>query len=137
MKLTLEKIRTATELLMSFGHKTFPVKMSYAVVKNSAILKAEYDNIEKMREEICKRYADTDNDGNPKIIEDENGRRYALSEDGLNAFAKEYNELLATETEVEGLHEVSLDVIEQCEMSGKYDSRTTGELAVLDFMFTE
>lgn len=140
MKMTLSEIVDHQRELASLGNLTLPAKLSFAIKYNHDKFHDEVHRIDDQRVELCRRYADRDENGEPVMVESViNGKtekEYKLEGDNLTEFAREYADLLATEVDID-IRKVSASLVEKCEESERYSIPTVAQLAVLDFMLDE
>lgn len=127
MKIKLAEVKVRYKTLCSLANKKLPVKVSYAISKNIMKLQEETETLEKERVKLAEQYAVKGEDGEPKVIDNS----YVM-EENQEAFAKEYQEFLDTETEVM-IYTIPEDVME-CMDDSRYDVLTPAELIALDFM---
>ena len=119
--------------LLKLSEKCLPVKISYAIAKNTKVLAEEYKTINAQRIELCEKYANKDSDGNP-IKKDKDGELiYDLTDENNIEMNKEYNELLEVDSDLT-IHKVSIADFEKCESNSRYDILTPSEYAALEFM---
>lgn len=129
MKIRLGELRELTANLYPMQKKTFPVKISYAIMRNIEALEKEFSAFEKQRIELCKTYANKDEDGNP-VIKDGS---YDIPSDVREDFNNELKELSDEEVEID-IRTISAEEFEKCEQADRYDIPTGEDFAVLGFM---
>lgn len=129
MKIRLGELRELTANLYPMQKKTFPVKISYAIMRNIEALEKEFSSFEKQRVELCKAYANKDSDGNP-VIKD---GAYDIPPDVREDFNNELKELSDEEIDID-IRTVSAEEFEKCEQADRYDIPTGEDFAVLGFM---
>ena len=129
MKIKLGGLRELTANLYPMQKKTFPVKISYAIMRNIEALEKEFSAFEKQRIELCKTYANKDEDGNP-VIKDGS---YDIPSDVREDFNNELKELSDEEVEID-IRTISAEEFEKCEQADRYDIPTGEDFAVLGFM---
>ena len=115
---------------VSMKKKILPVRLAYAIKKNMAAVQEAASAYTAEREELIRRYAKKDENGEIMTEDD----CYVMED--KERFGKDMSELLNIETEVE-IHTVSISVVEKCDEDAKYDPLTMAELDVIDFMLTE
>jgi len=130
MKMQNKEIVDFLNTCVSMKKKSLPVRLAYAIKKNVAAVQEAASAYTAEREELIRRYAKKDENGEIMTEDD-----YYIMED-KERFGKDMSELLNIETEVE-IHTVSISVVEKCDEDPKYDSLTMAELDVIDFMLTE
>ena len=132
MKIKLGGLRELTAELYPMQKKTFPVKISYAIMRNIEALEKEFSSFEKQRIELCKAYANKDSDGNP-VIKD---GAYDIPDDVKEEFRKELADLSDEEIDID-IRTVSAEEFEKCEQADRYDIPTGEDFAVLGFMLKD
>ena len=132
MKIRLGELRELTANLYPMQKKTFPVKISYAIMRNIEALEKEFSAFEKQRIELCKTYANKDEDGNP-VIKDGS---YDIPSDVREDFNNELKELSDEEVEID-IRTISAEEFEKCEQADRYDIPTGEDFAVLGFMLKD
>lgn len=132
MKIKLGGLRELTAELYPMQKKTFPVKISYAIMRNIEALEKEFSAFEKQRIELCKTYANKDEDGNP-VIKDGS---YDIPSDVREDFNNELKELSDEEIDID-IRTVSAEEFEKCEQADRYDIPTGEDFAVLGFMIED
>lgn len=130
MKMQNKEIVDFLNTCVSMKKKSLPVRLAYAIKKNVAAVQEAASAYTAEREELIRRYAKKDENGEIMTEDD-----CYIMED-KERFGKDMSELLNIETEVE-IHTVSILVVEKCDEDPKYDSLTMAELDVIDFMLTE
>ena len=132
MKIKLGGLRELTANLYPMQKNTFPVKISYAIMRNIEALENEFSSFEKQRIELCKTYANKDSDGNP-VIKD---GTYDIPSDVREDFNNELKELSDEEVDID-IRTVSAEEFEKCEQADRYDIPTGEDFAVLRFMLKD
>ena len=130
MKMQNKEIVDFLNTCVSMKKKSLPVRLAYAIKKNVAAVQEAASAYTAEREELIRRYAKKDENGEIMTEDD-----CYIMED-KERFGKDMSELLNIETEVE-IHTDSISVVEKCDEDPKYDSLTMAELDVIDFMLTE
>ena len=130
MKMQNKEIVGFLNTCVSMKNKSLPVRLAYAIKKNVATVQEAASAYTAEREELIRRYAKKDKNGEIMTEDD-----CYIMED-KERFGEDMSELLNIETEVE-IHTVSISVVEKCDEDSKYDSLTMAELDVIDFMLTE
>lgn len=137
MKMTLNEWQKNYQGLNSLGKAVFPVKLSFAVRRNMAKLETLMELAEKERLELCRRYADRDEDGAPVLVDSiVNGtlvKEFQIPEKNRQNLLRELEELFDSETEID-IELVPESVIGQCEASERYTVPSMDELQHLSFM---
>lgn len=128
----LGELRELTANLYPMQKKTFPVKISYAIMRNIEALEKEFSSFEKQRIELCETYANKDSDGNPVI----KGGSYDIPSDVREDFNNELKELSDEEIDID-IRMVSAEEFEKCEQADRYDIPTGEDFAVLGFMLKD
>lgn len=129
MKIKLGGLRELTANLYPMQKRTFPVKISYAIMRNIEALEKEFSSFEKQRIELCETYANKDSDGNP-VIKD---GAYDIPPVAKEDFNNELKELSDEEVDID-IRMVSAEEFEKCEQADRYDIPTGEDFAVLGFM---
>ena len=132
MKIRLGGLRELTANLYPMQKRTFPVKISYAIMRNIEALEKEFSSFEEQRIELCKTYANKDSDGNP-VIKD---GAYDIPPDVREDFNNELKELSDEEIDID-IRMVPAKEFEKCEQADRYDIPTGEEFAVLGFMLED
>lgn len=132
MKIRLGRLRELTANLYPMQKKTFPVKISYAIMRNIEALEKEFSSFEKQRIELCETYANKDSDGNP-VIKD---GAYDIPPVAKEDFNNELKELSDEEIDID-IRTVSAEEFEKCEQADRYDIPTGEDFAVLGFMLKD
>jgi hypothetical protein len=97
MKLKLMDIVGATEGLKELGALKLSAKLSYAISKNIRHLQAELEDYQKLYNSlITEKYGEQKDGG------------FQVKQENMEAFAKEVNELLATEVDID-IYPIALD----------------------------
>lgn len=127
MKIKLAEVKARLQILCKLGDKKLPVKISYAISKNIMQLQEESDALEKARIQLVEQFAEKDEDGKPKVIDN----AYVMNGDKEKCM-KEYQEFLEMEAEIM-IYTVSEEILENMDDT-RYDVLTPAELVGLDFM---
>lgn len=130
MKFKLYELENRILKLNALGAKKLPVKLSYAISKNSKLFLAEYETVTKERQKVLERDCLRNDDGSPVITD--NSYTYE-NEDTKRTAIDEVTELLQTETDIEVM-KVPIAVLEKCDDLQKFDALTAEEVAAIDFM---
>lgn len=130
MQMKLSDVRVRYQNLMQLSAKKLPHKMAYAIAKNLLKLETEFKLTEERRKEMIDSYAVKDDAGAAVV---KNGK-YDFG-DKEDEFNKEFEDFLATETEVD-IHMIPSEVLETLE-DARYDVLTPAEMVALDFMIAE
>ena len=129
MKMTLTEILQKQRILSTLANMKLPYKLAYAISKNLGKMEAEVKAIEETRLNIIKEYAVKDENGEPVI----NDNVYDLG-DNMEAFAEEFQNFLATETEVD-IFTVPEAVLGADDP--RFDVLTVAQIVAIDFMIVE
>lgn len=129
MKMTLTEILQKQRNLAALANMKLPYKLAYAISKNLGKMEAEVKAIEETRLNIIKEYAVKDENGEPVI----NDKVYDLG-DNMEAFTEEFQNFLATETEVD-IFTVPEAVLGTDDP--RFDVITVNQIVALDFMIEE
>ena len=140
MKMTLREVRDHYLALAEMADLALPAKLGYAVARNLKRLEREVKNIDKTRENLCKQYANKDQDGEAKLIDSiVNGKKvqeYDMTPENKREYVKEYEEFLDSEVEVD-IRKVNFDLIEQCEKKSQYSIPSVKNCYAMGFMMEE
>lgn len=123
MKLTNEQIYTyASGLIEAFNdvNQRLPIKINFYLQKNKNLLIELAQDIEKTRLEIAQHYG---------VLDEENDR-YDIKPEDTEIVAKEINDLLSIEQDV-NIYTINIDKIEEDLML------TTAQMEALMFMINE
>lgn len=130
MKMKLGDIQGNLQGLLNIAGKKFPVKVSYAIMKNEKLLESEYKDLDQQRIKICEAYAEKDSDSKA-IVKD---GKYVFSENNKAVCDREYKELMDEEIKVD-IHTVDVTELNKCDENGRYDVPTAADYMAMDFMF--
>ena len=130
MKMTLSEVIVNTRNLNTVANKVLPGKLSYAIAKNLIKLNAEVELIEKGRMDLINQHVEKDEEGKPVVVDG----NYKLG-DNAEKFNEEYNEYLATETEVE-IMTVDPEIFDKLD-APRYDGLTSTQMMAIDFMIAD
>ncbi|MFT8347680.1 hypothetical protein [Clostridium saccharoperbutylacetonicum] len=128
MKITNRILQSKVQILSMISNKQLPVKVSYSLAKNIAVINKELKLFEEEKVKIIGQYALKDENGNPKI---ENNKYIFENDEKENECNEKYNELLDIEAEIE------LRGIKESELLNANINFTPAELIELDFMIME
>ena len=117
MKMKNSEIVAFLNICTDLRQKRLPVRLAYAIKKNTAAVQEAASAYTAEREELIRRYARKDEKGEIMTEDD-----CYIMED-KESFGKDMSELLNIETEVE-IHTVSIAVVEKCDEDPKYDPLT-------------
>lgn len=127
-KMTNREIQRKVQVLSNISNKQLPVIVSYAIAKNINYINKELKIFEDEKMRIIKEYAIKDEQGNPKIRENNTYEFIEGKEDECNS---KYNELLDIEVDLE-LRQINVN-----DLFSSNTNFTPGELVELDFMLKE
>lgn len=140
MKMTLNEVKKNVGVLAGLSAMTFPGKLKYAVAYNFEKLGREEERIEKQRLELCRTYADKDENGEPVMVKNVvNGREaesFKMSLENEAAFKKEYADLLETEVDID-IRTVHPDAIDRCDESERYSVLSVAQIIGMSFMIED
>lgn len=140
MKMTLNDVKKNVNTLAGLAAMTFPGKLKYAVAYNFEKLGHEEERIEKQRLELCRTYADKDENGEPVMTKSVvNGREtesFKMSPENEEAFKREYADLLETEVDID-IRTVHPDAIDLCETSERYNVPSVAQIIGMSFMIED
>ena len=129
MRLTLEEISDKYQAFNKIIAKKLPIKLSYAISKNMTTLEDEAKVIDDNRIKLAQTYAEKNEDGSPKVI----NNSYVI--DDIESFNKELSEYYKTETDID-ICKVNSSILDKLEDS-KYDVLSPSEIMVLQFMLED
>lgn len=140
MKMTLKEVRKNLDALNALGGIVFPVKLNFTIGYNLEKLQKEFERAEKQRLELCRQYAEKNEEGNP-IMQQSNvngqvSEFFKMSPENEVAFKKEYDDLMETEVDIE-IRTVAPEVIERCEQAERYNVPTVAQLLGMSFMIED
>lgn len=130
---------TIREAINHFGgltaiNKAFPVNLGYAISRNIKNLQVEVKSYDDERKKLCQRLSAKDANGKPIMIDKGNGtQEYDISDADKEMLAKEMEELLETETDVD-IRMMPESVFEKIAESERYDIPDISDFTALDFM---
>ncbi len=107
MKVLLNDIQNAKEIITKLANVDLPIKESYLLSKLIKLLNEEYNTIEEFRMNLVRKYGETDGD-NIKVIP---------GTENFISFMNEYNQFMNTEIDL-NLSKIDLNV-EQLNFSMK------------------
>lgn len=131
MKIKLGMLNDMRMKLMAVQNKKFPVRVSYAIMRNREAIEKEHAAYESQRIQLCEEYAAKNENGKP-IIKD---CAYEIQEDKKINFNKELKDLSGEEVDID-IRMVPASEMEKCE-EDRYDIPTGADLAILGFMLEE
>ena len=129
MRLTLKEISDKYQAFNTIIAKKLPIKLSYAISKNMTTLEDEAKVIDDNRIKLAQTYAEKNEDGSPKVI----NNSYVISD--LESFNKELNEYYKSETNIEvcKIDSNELDKLDD----PRYDTLSPSEIMTLQFMLED
>lgn len=140
MKMKLSDVKKGANVLAGLAQMTFPGKLKYAVAYNFEKLGREEERIEKQRLELCRTYADKDENGEPIMVKSvaygKKARSFKMSEENEAAFNKEYADLLETEVDID-IRTVRPEAIDACETSERYNVPSVAQIIGMSFMIED
>lgn len=129
MRLTLKEISDKYQTISSITSKKLPIKLSYAISKNMVVLESEAKVIDDNRIKLAQTYAEKNEDGSPKVI----NNSYVI--DDIESFNKELSEYYKSETNIEvcKIDSNELDKLDD----PRYDVLSPSEIMALQFMLED
>lgn len=109
--------------------RKYPQKMRYAIARNYERLGREVEFAEKQREEICTKYANKDEEGNPVISEGS----YGIPKDKMALVNDEMKDMYEVEIDVD-IMTIGEQAMAMCENDSRFDIPTISEEMALLFM---
>ena len=129
MRLTLKEISDKYQAFNKIIAKKLPIKLSYAISKNMTTLEDEAKVIDDNRIKLAQTYAEKNEDGSPKVI----NNSYVI--DDIESFNKELSEYYKTETDID-ICKVNSSILDKLE-DPKYDVLSPSEIMTLQFMLED
>lgn len=118
MKVKLQVIWNSQQTLPKLLNRELPAKVAYWIGKNANKIEIELRSIDKVRQDLIKKYGK----------EDEVTKTWNVT-DGREEFNKDFNELMETETDIN---------IGQFSLKDLGDIKLTGaEVSAIEFMLKE
>lgn len=96
MKVTINDILNAANIVRVLGNTPMKAKSAYKIVKLKNIIEKEYNTFQEIRDNVIKKYGEYDENGNLKIKDN----NYIIKEECYNDFNREINELLNEEIDI-------------------------------------
>ena len=129
MRLTLKEISDKYQAFNNIIAKKLPIKLSYAISKNMTTLEDEAKVIDDNRIKLAQTYAEKNEDGSPKVI----NNSYVI--DDIESFNKELSEYYKTEIDIDicKVNSSDLDKLDD----PKYDVLSPSEIITLQFMLED
>ena len=129
MRLTLKEISDKYQAFNKIIAKKLPIKLSYAISKNMTTLEDEAKVIDDNRIKLAQTYAEKNEDGSPKVI----NNSYVI--DDIESFNKELSEYYKTEIDIDigTVNSSDLDKLDD----PKYDALSPSEIMALQFMLED
>ena len=129
MRLTLKEISDKYQAFNKIIAKKLPIKLSYAISKNMTTLEDEAKVIDDNRIKLAQTYAEKNEDGSPKVI----NNSYVI--DDIESFNKELSEYYKTEIDIYicKVNSSDLDKLDD----PKYDVLSPSEIMTLQFMLED
>jgi hypothetical protein len=125
IKLSNERIYGDVQKLARISQKELPIKVSYAIAKNTDKIDAELKIFNKERNKLIEKYAEKDDKG--KIISDERGD---IKFKDKKAWDKDIKELSDLENEFE-IHQFPLSALDNI------NNLSPSEIRAIDYMIDE
>ena len=129
MRLTLKEISDKYQAFNTIIAKKLPIKLSYAISKNMTTLEDEAKVIDDNRIKLAQTYAEKNEDGSPKVI----NNSYVI--DDIESFNKELSEYYKTEIDID-ICKVNSSILDKLD-DPKYDVLSPSEIMVLQFMLED
>ena len=129
MRLTLKEISDKYQAFNKIIAKKLPIKLSYAISKNMTTLEDEAKVIDDNRIKLAQTYAEKNEDGSPKVI----NNSYVI--DDIESFNKELSEYYKTEIDID-ICKVNSSILDKLD-DPKYDVLSPSEIMTLQFMLED
>jgi len=100
MKVTLNSIQNAKEILTRLANTDLPIKTSYSLSKLIKLLNEEYNSIEECRTRLVTKYGDESDEGSIRVLP---------GTENFNKFIKEYADFMNTEIEI-NMNKIDVDI---------------------------
>lgn len=127
MKITNRRLLESLSILQQVSQKQLPIKVSYAISKNTSKIDAELKAYDAERKKLLDRYAEKDDGGKPAA---ESGGDIKFKDDTAKAECLEnIDTLLDIENDID-IHQFHLSDAEGCSFSA-------AELRAIDYMIAE
>lgn len=140
-KMTLKEAMNVHAELSAMAGMTLPIRLSYAISKNSAELEKIVKDVEAQRLQLCEQYANKDESGKAiQLPVSNNGverMAYDIAPEALQKLMDEFTQFIEQETTEFDAKTVKFDVLEECEKSERYSIPTVGQQAAMAFMLEE
>ena len=104
INVTLRELDLATPALRKISQANVNAKTAFQIAKILGVIDVELKQLDKIRYALFEKYSQHDENGKIQLDENDN---VVVSKDNVEAFTKEFNELMATEV---SLNINSLDV---------------------------
>lgn len=114
-------------------NKTFPEKLSYALIRNVKAFEKEINEYNAERKRLCRELCEKDKEGRPVMINE--GQAYSLSDDAKATLKTELDELLDAEVDID-IMTVTETTLEKCASSDRYHVPSNKDMMTLYFMIT-
>ena len=135
----IREIRERYTILSDLAAKKLPIKLAYAVSRNLELLQAEVTRSEEKRIELCKEYANVDQDGNPQmvdsVVDGQQVSGFQIDPERAEDFVAQLNELFDLDVAVSPMT-VDSAVLDQLE-SDRYDPLTPAQIGGIGWMIDE
>lgn len=136
-KMTLKDVKKNASALSTLAGMRFPGKLRYAVAYNLEKLNREEKRIEEQRIELCRQYAEKDENGEAvmvqNVIDGSRSESFKMTLENEQAFTKEYAELLETEIDID-IRTVEASVVDRCDETERYDIPSVAQVIGMSFM---
>lgn len=134
MKIKFADIENMYAALVNAGNIRLPRAASVAIARNIMTLRPELEVYTGQKDEILKRYAALDADGNPITQELADGRvQYAIDKEKRCIFTEEIEELNNIEIDV-AVRRFPASILDMCDASDRYDVLTAAQEADIAWM---
>lgn len=114
MKITMSELNEAYASFTHIINNRFPIKTSYKIAKLIESLEKEKSFFNIKFQELIQTYSEKDENGAPKRTE--NGESILITQNKLEEFTSQYNDLLNLEVEIPNVH-LTFEELENCDFT--------------------
>lgn len=114
IKININTLLSIKPILQELANMKMPAKQSFKVLRTLKAVDAEYSSIEEVQRNMVVNYGKKNNNG--EYILDVENQGYTIAEEYKTAFAKEMNDLLTTEVELD-CDKIDINLFEKINLS--------------------